>query len=107
MFISIHFNAARDPDAQGTETYYYTDLGRRLAEKIHKNVLSKVGFEDRGIKKRGFYVCREIVSIPSILIEPLFLSNKKGEGWIREEVNVKKLAEGIQLGIKEFFQEPI
>jgi N-acetylmuramoyl-L-alanine amidase/uncharacterized protein YgiM (DUF1202 family) len=107
MFVSIHFNAARDPDAQGTETYYYTDLGRRLAEKIHKNVLSKVGFEDRGIKKRGFYVCREIVSIPSILIEPLFLSNKKGEGWIREEVNVKKLAEGIQLGIKEFFQEPI
>lgn len=104
-FVSLHFNAARDPEAQGTETYYYTGESLRFAEKIHKRILNSLGYDDRGIRQRGFYVCRKITGMPSVLLEPLFLSNRKGEEWINNADNLKKLAQAIADGIKDYFQE--
>jgi N-acetylmuramoyl-L-alanine amidase/uncharacterized protein YgiM (DUF1202 family) len=104
-FVSLHFNAARDPEAQGTETYYYTNQSLGFAQKIHKRMIDAVKYDDRGVRQRGFYVCRKITSMPSVLLEPLFLSNKKGEEWIGNPDNLKKLAQAISDGIKDYFQE--
>ena len=105
MFVSVHFNASKDPEAQGTESYYYTPLGQRLAQKIQDRLVKAAGFEDRGIKRRGFYVCRKITGIPSVLLEPLFLTEQNGETWVREKNNVEKLAKAIAEGIKSYFLE--
>ncbi len=105
MFISLHYNASRDPEAQGSETYYYSPLGQKLAQKIHSSIIKTTNFEDRGIRQRGFYVCRKITGIPSVLLEPLFLSNQKGEEWVSNDENLQKLIKAMADGIKSYFEE--
>src|SRR3954466_15840893 len=58
-FVSIHFNCASRSGANGIETYYYRSDSAGLAQSIHRNVLSGAPTENRGIRRRGFYVLRK------------------------------------------------
>src|SRR5256714_880653 len=73
-FISIHFNCASRSGANGIETYYYRSDSAGLAQSIHRNVVSGAPTENRGIRRRGFYVLRR-TAIPSVLVECGFLTN--------------------------------
>src|SRR5256714_13670917 len=73
-FVSIHFNCASRSGANGIETYYYRSDSARLAQSIHRNVVSGAPSENRGIRRRGFYVLRR-TAIPSVLVECGFLTN--------------------------------
>lgn len=73
-FVSIHFNSATRTGANGIETYYYRSDSARLAANIHRQVVGGTTTENRGIRRRGFYVLRR-TSIPSVLVECGFLTN--------------------------------
>ena len=97
-FISIHFNCATRSGANGIETYYYRSDSAGLAQSIHRNVLSGAPSENRGIRRRGFYVLR--TAIPSVLVECGFLTNPT-EGSLAQTGNYRqKLAEQIARGIQ-------
>jgi N-acetylmuramoyl-L-alanine amidase len=98
-FISIHFNCASRVGANGIETYYYRGDSASLASSIHSNVVSGAPSENRGIRRRGFYVLRR-TAIPSVLVECGFLTNPT-EGRLALTGDYRqKLAEQIARGIR-------
>lgn len=98
-FVSIHFNCATRSGANGIETYYYRGDSASLAQSIHRNVVSGAPTENRGIRRRGFYVLRR-TAIPSVLVECGFLTNPT-EGSLALSAGYRqKLAEQIARGIK-------
>jgi N-acetylmuramoyl-L-alanine amidase len=97
-FVSIHFNCATRVGANGIETYYYRSDSSGLAASIHRNVVSISPSENRGIRRRGFYVLRR-TAIPSVLVECGFLTNPT-EGRLAQSAEYReRLAEQIARGI--------
>jgi N-acetylmuramoyl-L-alanine amidase len=99
VFVSIHFNCASRAGANGIETYYYRSDSASLAQSIHRNVVSGAPTENRGIRRRGFYVIRK-TTIPSVLVECGFLTNPT-EGSLALTAGYReKLAQQIARGIQ-------
>jgi N-acetylmuramoyl-L-alanine amidase len=97
-FVSVHFNSSRRSGANGVETYYYRSDSASLAASIHRNVVAGAPTENRGIRRRGFYVLRR-TSIPSVLVECGFLTNPS-EGRLAQSASYRQLlAERIARGI--------
>src|SRR3954451_16810885 len=97
-FVSIHFNCAPRVGANGIETYYYRGDSASLAASIHRNVVAISPSENRGIRRRGFFVLRR-TSIPSVLVECGFLTNPT-EGRLALSADYRqRLAEQIARGI--------
>lgn len=98
-FVSIHFNCASRAGANGIETYYYRGDSASLAASIHRNVLAAAPTENRGIRRRGFFVLRR-TAIPSVLVECGFLTNPT-EGSLAQTGSYRQqLAEQIARGIE-------
>ena len=98
-FVSIHFNCASRVGANGIETYYYRSDSASLAASIHRNVVSSAPSENRGIRRRGFYVIRK-TAIPSVLVECGFLTNPT-EGRLAQTGDYRQtLAQQIARGIR-------
>ena len=100
IFVSIHFNGARNYDAYGIETYYSS--GRKsaaLATAIHRSVLSSTGSIDRRVRSRGFFVLRR-TSVPAVLCELGFLTNRYEAKKIASSGYRQKLAEAVARGIR-------
>src|SRR5947208_10734129 len=74
LFICIHFNSATRTGANGVETYYYRRDAMALAANIHRNVIAGAPSENRGIRRRGYYVLRKTTN-PGVLVECGFLTN--------------------------------
>ncbi|HYJ06304.1 MAG TPA: N-acetylmuramoyl-L-alanine amidase [Chthoniobacterales bacterium] len=108
-FVSVHFNSSRRAGANGVETYYYRSDSASLAASIHRNVVAGAPTENRGIRRRGFYVLRR-TSIPSVLVECGFLTNPQ-EGRLAQSASYRQLlAERIARGIARQpapFQRPL
>lgn len=86
IFISIHYNAAPRAAAEGFETYYYTRQSARLAAACYSRIIQAWPGSRRGVRVKGFFVIRRTV-IPSVLVEPGFLTNPREAALIsRPEV---------------------
>src|SRR4051812_39587635 len=97
-FVSIHFNCASRVGANGIETYYYRGDSAGLAASIHRNVVSISPSENRGIRRRGFYVLRK-TAIPSVLVECGFLTTPTEGRLALSADSRQRLAEQIARGI--------
>src|SRR3954470_9442385 len=97
-FVSIHFNSASRSGANGIETYYYRSDAAGLATRIHRNVVAISPSENRGIRRRGFYVIRK-TAIPSVLVECGFLTNATEGQLALTSAYRERLAEEIARGI--------
>ncbi|MFL6527919.1 MAG: N-acetylmuramoyl-L-alanine amidase [Chthoniobacterales bacterium] len=98
QFVSIHFNCAPRAGANGIETYYYRSDSAALATRIHRNVVAGAPSENRGIRRRGFYVIRK-TAIPAVLVECGFLTNPT-EGRLASSAQYRQqLAQEIANGI--------
>ena len=99
VFVSVHFNAAPRRSADGIETYYYGRSASSLAASVHKRVVSAAGTENRGVRRRSFYVLRN-TRCPAILVEGGFLSNPaEGARIARSATHRQRLADAIASGI--------
>jgi len=104
VFVSVHFNGAPRTAADGVETYYYTSQSAGLAESVHRRVLAATGLEDRHVRRRGFFVIRN-TRIPSILVEPGFLSNPVTASRVDGSAAYRqKLADAIARGIMDRYR---
>lgn len=99
LFVSVHFNAALNTEASGLETFMLTPPGYpsssdtemgddaiaypgnrfdrenfRLAYRVQDTLLSRLGREDRGVKKARFRVLKSL-DCPGVLVECGFISN--------------------------------
>jgi N-acetylmuramoyl-L-alanine amidase len=98
-FVSIHFNCSSRAGANGIETYYFRSDSAALAASIHRNVVAGAPTENRGIRRRGFFVLRR-TAIPSVLVECGFLTNPTEGRLAQTDSYRQKLAEQIARGIR-------
>jgi N-acetylmuramoyl-L-alanine amidase len=99
IFVSIHFNGAPRSGANGIETYYYSSRSSKLASAIHSQVVATAGTENRGVRKRGFYVLRN-TRPPAVLCELGFLTNpSEGKKISTSSSYRQSLAEAVARGV--------
>ncbi len=82
----------------------YRELSVELAAKVQQAFTKKTSFKNRGVKEAGFLVLRKI-TMPRVLIEMGFVSNKEEGAFLNSENGQKKLAEAIANSIIEYKKE--
>jgi N-acetylmuramoyl-L-alanine amidase len=82
----------------------YTDRSITCADFVQTKMINASKRNDRGVRQAGFLVLRA-TSMPSILIELGFISNKDEEKYLNNNENQVKLATAIFNGIKEYKHE--
>lgn len=99
IFVCIHFNATPRRSASGIETYFYSSQSLGLASAIHYYVAGGAPSENRGVRRRGFYVLRN-TRVPSVLVECGFLTNPTEAQYAQNSAYREKLALEIAHGIQ-------
>ena len=98
IFVCIHFNSASREGANGIETYYYSSQSAALAANIHRQVVAGTTSDNRGIRRRGYYVLRR-TAIPAVLVECGFLTNITEARLALQASYRDRLAERIADGV--------
>jgi N-acetylmuramoyl-L-alanine amidase len=81
------------------------DQSLQIAQKVQNQLIGNVcKRSDRGVKQAGFLVLYK-VSLPSILVELGFLSNRDEETYLMSEDGKKNMANAIFLAFKEYKTE--
>lgn len=132
LFVSIHFNAAGNPQARGTETYVLSPAGQRstgdgatplnelgeesgnitdpwnavLGYEVHRALMGRLQTVDRGLKRARFAVLR-LAEAPAILIEAGFLSHEEEAREIASPTRRGEIAEAIANGIVAYANQII
>jgi len=108
-FVSIHCNSFTSPAPAGFEIWTYR--GQNTSDTLASSIthqwskafpshLIRADWSDGDVdKESGFYVLKH-TAMPAVLLETAFISNPKWEKWLREEGNLKKIAEVILDGIE-------
>lgn len=99
IFVCIHFNATPRSGASGIETYFYSRESLPLASAIHYYVAGGAPSENRGVRRRGYYVLRK-TNIPAVLVECGFLTNPTEAAYAQNGSYRQKLAEEIAAGVR-------
>ena len=104
-FLSIHYNSIPEfPNVSGIETFYYTDQGENLAEKVQQGIIEESGERDRGIHEGDLYVIRQNLK-PSVLLELGFISNPEKEAQLQTQTYQQQLVHGIMQGLAKYLAE--
>jgi len=98
IFVCIHFNSATRTGANGIETYFYSTESAPLAASIHSAVLGGAPSQNRGIRRRGYFVLRR-TTIPAVLVECGFLTNPNEAQYALSNSYRQQLAQEIARGI--------
>jgi N-acetylmuramoyl-L-alanine amidase len=99
IFVSVHFNSATRRGASGIETYFYNRDSLALASSIHHYVTGGAPSENRGVRRRGYFVLRR-TNMPSVLVECGFLTNPTEATYAQNPSYRQKLAEAIAAGVR-------
>ena len=99
IFVSVHFNSATRGGASGIETYFYSRESLPLASAIHHYVAGGAPSENRGVRRRGYFVLRR-TNMPSVLVECGFLTNPTEAAYAQNASYRQKLAEAIAAGVR-------
>lgn len=106
VFVSIHCNSSEDDEGEGIETYYTEQKGLEdevLAEMIQESLIKQTDANDRGIKRANYTVIVRS-SMPAVLVEVGFLTDREENELLQNEEYQRKLAKGISEGIKKYLQ---
>lgn len=101
IFVSIHFNYVSYSGPAGTETFYHSASGYRLASAIQNSVASALGTPNRGVKFARFKVLRSS-NVPAALVEGGFISTGNDRARVLDPKYRQRLAEAIGEGILRF-----
>ena len=82
----------------------YLDQSIELADKVQQFFTKKTNNKNRGVKQAGFLVLRQI-TMPRVLIEMGFISNKQEGAFLNSEAGQEKLAEAIAGSILNYKKE--
>ncbi|MFQ5650038.1 MAG: N-acetylmuramoyl-L-alanine amidase [bacterium] len=87
----------------------YNKESQDFAAMIQGQISRKTGLQNRGVKQAGFYVMVG-ASMPNVLVETAFMSNKREEKLLNTASFQEKVARGIFESVKKFkekYEEPI
>ena len=107
IFVSIHYNSCPNSSASGIEIFYSEDSNKRstISKKLAEAILLKTSqhteAKSRGVKKGNLFVLKQ-TNMPSVLLEPGFLTNPEERDKIKQRDYLDKIAKGIAEGIDNF-----
>lgn len=104
IFVCIHYNLANNEEANGLETFYYNEAGRRLSQYVQNSLIRRTSTIDRKSKFARFFVLRNSIQ-PAILVEGGFVSNENERNRMKSAAFRDSLAQGIADGIQRFRHE--
>lgn len=109
--VEFHLNAAENKSAHGCEMLYWNNStkGHELASMFQVNVTNRLKLKDRGVKplkdnSRGGYLLKS-TAMPTIIVEPFFLSNDDELSRMMKPTNQKKLIEAYFDSIIDYYEE--
>ncbi|NIV12898.1 MAG: hypothetical protein GWN62_16940 [Aliifodinibius sp.] len=103
LFLSIHGNGFKNPDANGLETFCHARPSAnsvRYNEIIYKHLKKMLPYKGRGTKQADFHVLRETV-MPAVLVELGFMTNYDDCKIMNSPGGKELAAEGLFRAIKE------
>ncbi|MBV9120099.1 MAG: N-acetylmuramoyl-L-alanine amidase, partial [Chloroflexi bacterium] len=116
LFVSIHVNESSNPNYSGVTTYYgptdgyYSGAKRtqqqvtassQLAQLVESDVAAATGETADGVDDAPFYVLGH-TTMPSILVETGFLSNRAEATNLTNPAYQQRLAKGVFQGIADY-----
>lgn len=114
LFVSLHMNAAGTaPSARGSEVFYSVKnnspnsaglTSQKLAEMLNSNIHTKLATKDRGVKTENHTVTYKN-TVPAVLIELGFISNKEDYALLTDEAFQDKAAKTIYETLLEIFKK--
>jgi len=99
IFISIHFNAHTGTRLNGVETYYHSELGKKLAAHVHLRMLSQLQPRNGNTRQRKDLGVLKATRCPAILVECGYISNPDERKKCITSGYHKKCAQAIVDGI--------
>jgi N-acetylmuramoyl-L-alanine amidase len=82
----------------------YVKYSEKFADICQKEMSSRLDLQNNGVKQAGFYVLVG-ASMPNVLVETAYLSNRHDEKMLRSAKGQDKISEAIFYGIKRYKQE--
>ncbi len=79
----------------------YMRYSEKFADLVDKELSKNSTLEERGVKQAGFYVLVG-ASMPSVLVETGFLSNRHDARYLNSRNGQEHIADGIYKAVKEF-----
>lgn len=109
LFVSVHYNAAKNKKAEGVEVYYYdsedgserSEESRELAQTVLDSIIANTKCNSRGVKHGDLAVIRD-TNMPAILVEGGFVTNKNDLSKLRNPSYLKTVARSIAIGINNY-----
>jgi N-acetylmuramoyl-L-alanine amidase len=105
--LDIHFNAAGDARATGTECFVFegtSDKNRKLAQRLSVITAETLGIPNRGVKNEGASQHSRLAMVSgirpaSILLEVCFITNERdmAQYEAHKEVLAQKIAQALKL----------
>src|SRR6266513_4809922 len=92
IFVCIHFNSAKRAGADGIETYFYSAESAPLAGSIHSAMVGGAPSENRGVRRRGYFVLRK-TTVPAVLLAWGVLTNPTESQYAESSDYRQKLAQ--------------
>jgi N-acetylmuramoyl-L-alanine amidase len=103
IYLGVHYNSLDNPQITGTETYYYHEHSRRLAEAVHRSLVSGIRRKDRGVRQAMLYTIHH-TSMPAILLEPVYMTGDQEGALITSPSFQREVARDIAKGVEEYFR---
>jgi N-acetylmuramoyl-L-alanine amidase len=106
--VSIHQNSYPEEYVHGAQVFYYTDSaeGKLLAEEIQAQLIEKADPENtRVIKANDSYYMLKKTSVPIVIVECGFLSNREETKKLCTAEYQDRIAWAVHLGIVRYLEE--
>ena len=100
--ISVHLNSFDQKSVYGSETYYYKYQDKALANAVHQQIISSTDTKNNGLKRAKMYVLHH-AKMPSVLIEPAYMSHPQSLKKIKDPAFQTRLARAITKGLDHYF----
>lgn len=108
ILVSIHQNAFPSAAAKGAQVFYHasSESAKMLAECIQESLRERVdGNNNRQAKENKEYYILRTTTIPAVIVECGFLSNREEEALLNDTAYQEKLAWAIYCGILDYFEK--
>lgn len=114
LMVSIHINSGPET-ANGTETLYQVHANdssarltsKQLAEILQANMISATGNTNRGVKLRTDLLILNRTTVPSVIVEVIFITNTGDALKISNPAYQDQVAQAIADGIQEAVKYPL
>ena len=104
IFLSIHLNSFKNSRVSGSQSFYSKHRDKKLAVLIQKQISHDFKTKNHGVRRSQFFVLRH-TKMPSVLLEPMFMTNASEKKQLLKASYRSRLAFSIHQGIKNYYKD--